>query len=144
MFSQPFSSLEKVILRTAPAKLMAVKNTKWNFSFDCEYSQKRSWLTDFEKSKIQQHNPEKLQFERSKIEAFWCDFDGKCRKWKQKCFNLAPLNGNFSRFGCWIFRFLSVCGSGRYVGIFWSYIVFQSWCKLKFSITKCLDSLYFL
>ena len=66
---------------------------------------KPPWPTVFEKSKIPQPNPEKLQLKGSKIQAILLDFKGKCWKTSKNAWILLPLNWNFSGFGWWISDF---------------------------------------
>ena len=61
----------------------------WNQIFVCiicetcialECAPKPPWPTGFEKSKISQPNPEKLQFKGSKIQAIWLDLRENAEK----------------------------------------------------------------
>ena len=77
-----------------------------------EWAPKSFWPTGFEKSKIHQANPQKLQFKESKIKYFCLDFSNFL-KIKQKGSNLASFKWEFLKIGLMNFRFLKACGSGR-------------------------------
>ena len=53
-------------------------NFETNLASECAL--KPSWTTGFEKSKIQQPNPEKLQFKERKIQAILLDFKANAEK----------------------------------------------------------------
>ena len=84
-----------------------------------EYAPKPPWHTGFEKSKISQPNPEKLQFKGSKIQAIWLDSKGKCWKTSRNAQILLPLNCNYSGLGWCILDFSKPAGQGGF-GAFWS------------------------
>ena len=71
---------------------------------------KPSWPTGFEKSKIHQPNPEKLQVGGSKIGAFLLDFREKCWKLIKNASILHPSTCNFSALGWWILDFSKPVG----------------------------------
>ena len=83
-------------------------------NLDSECSPKPPWPTGFEKSKIHHRNPEKLQFEGSKIWAFLLDFKGKCWKTSKNAQILLPLNSNFSGLGWCILDFSKPVGQGGF------------------------------
>ena len=81
-----------------------------------ECAPKSPWHTGFEKSKIHQPNPEELQFEWSKIEAFLIDFDFEqlSSKSSKNASILLPLNCNSSGLGWWILDFSKPVGQGGF------------------------------
>ena len=91
----------------------------WHRSFVCmncelylglKCAHKPPWPTGFEKSKIHQPNPEKLQVGGSKIGAFLLDFRGKCWKLIKNASILHPSTCNFSALGWWILDFSKPVG----------------------------------
>ena len=91
----------------------------WHKNFVCmncvtnlasECAPKSPWPTGFEKSKIHQPNPEKFQFEGSKIQAIFLDFTEKCWKTSKNAQILLPLNCNFSALGWCILDFSKPVG----------------------------------
>ena len=87
-------------------------NCLTNFASKC--APKPSWPTGFEKSRIHQPNPEKLQFIGSKIWAFLLIFQHFPLKLRKIAWILLPLNCNFSGLGWWILDFSKPVGQGGF------------------------------
>ena len=101
-----------------------------NLASEC--APKSPWPTGFEKSKIHQPNPEKLQFKGSKIQAIFLDFKGKCWKISKNAQILLPINCNFSGLGWCILDFSKPVGQGGFRAYSEAKLVSQ------FMPTKCL------
>ena len=93
-------------------KNFVCKNCETNLDSEC--APKPSWPTGFEKSKIHQPNPEKLQFKGSKIWAFLLVFQHFPLESCQIAWILLPSNCNFSGLGWGILDFSKPVGQGGF------------------------------
>ena len=93
-------------------KNFVCKNCETNLGSEC--APKPSWPTGFEKSKIHQPNPKKLQFKGSKIWAFLLVFQHFPLKSRKIARILLPSNWNFSGLGWWILDFSKPVGQGGF------------------------------
>ena len=100
------------------------KNCETNLGSEC--APKPPWPTSFEKFKIHQPNPEKLQFKGSKIQANFLDFKGKCWKISKNAQILLPINCIFSGLGWCILDFSKPVGQGGFGAHFEVKLVKQS------------------
>ena len=87
-------------------------NCETNLASKCAL--KPTWPRGFEKSKIPQPNPVKLQFKGSKILAIWLNSKGKCWKTSKNTQILLPLNWNFSGLDWGILDFSKPVGQGGF------------------------------
>ena len=95
-----------------------------------------SWPTCFEKSKIPQSNPEKLQFKGSKIQGTLLDLRENAEKLSSKnAWILLPLNCKFSGLGWWALKFIKPCGS-RGIGAYSEAMVVSQFMQVKLLLFK--------